>query len=241
MSDEHAQLHAFADGELSPREADAFRGHLATCPDCQAELQDILQLQGASDLLVGEAPAAHIAPVPRISPRSGARRALMIVLPLAAAILLALYVGLGASDAPVPSYSVKGPFGYVAAQRGANEPPPEGARIFLPESTVELRLIPDHAAGDRRLEAALFVAGEPDGRLVRAAAASIVRAPEGAFGITARAGALFGGDAGSKTLVAVIGGSPRALDGAAGKVPADLAAAGVQLVSIKIEYRLTPP
>lgn len=43
--DLHDQVHAFADGELSPEEADTFRAHLATCGQCQAELDDILQLQ----------------------------------------------------------------------------------------------------------------------------------------------------------------------------------------------------
>ena len=43
--DLHDQVHAFADGELSPEEADAFRAHLATCDQCQADLDDILQLQ----------------------------------------------------------------------------------------------------------------------------------------------------------------------------------------------------
>ncbi|MBZ4422900.1 anti-sigma factor [Myxococcus sp. RHSTA-1-4] len=43
--DIHDQVHAFADGELSPEEADAFRAHLATCEQCQADLDDILQLQ----------------------------------------------------------------------------------------------------------------------------------------------------------------------------------------------------
>ncbi|HZI14666.1 MAG TPA: zf-HC2 domain-containing protein, partial [Myxococcus sp.] len=43
--DIHDQVHAFADGELSPEEADAFRLHLGTCAQCQADLDDILQLQ----------------------------------------------------------------------------------------------------------------------------------------------------------------------------------------------------
>ncbi|NTX58165.1 CHAT domain-containing protein [Myxococcus sp. CA039A] len=43
--DIHDQVHAFADGELSVEEADAFREHLGTCETCQADLDDILQLQ----------------------------------------------------------------------------------------------------------------------------------------------------------------------------------------------------
>ena len=40
----HDDVHAFADGELSPAEAASFRAHLAECARCQAELNDILQL-----------------------------------------------------------------------------------------------------------------------------------------------------------------------------------------------------
>jgi len=38
-------LGAFADGELPPDQAEAMREHLATCQACQANLEDILQLQ----------------------------------------------------------------------------------------------------------------------------------------------------------------------------------------------------
>jgi tetratricopeptide (TPR) repeat protein len=47
-------VHAFADGELTPPEADAFRLHLGTCAECQAELADILQLQGLGGRLAEE-------------------------------------------------------------------------------------------------------------------------------------------------------------------------------------------
>lgn len=57
MSDEstlHDSVHAFADGELEPQEADAFRVHLGTCARCQLELEDILQLQGLGGQLAEE-------------------------------------------------------------------------------------------------------------------------------------------------------------------------------------------
>ncbi|HEX4449967.1 MAG TPA: CHAT domain-containing protein [Kofleriaceae bacterium] len=41
---ELARTHALADGELNPAEAEAARAHLATCKDCQAELDDVMQL-----------------------------------------------------------------------------------------------------------------------------------------------------------------------------------------------------
>src|SRR5512141_2356795 len=56
--DIHDLVHAFADGELEPAEADAFREHLGTCERCQAELDDILQLQALSGRLAAEAKQA---------------------------------------------------------------------------------------------------------------------------------------------------------------------------------------
>ena len=50
-SDIHDLVHAFADGELEPAEAESFRQHLGTCEQCQAELDDILQLQALSGRL----------------------------------------------------------------------------------------------------------------------------------------------------------------------------------------------
>ncbi len=38
------RTHALADGELNASEAEAARAHLATCKDCQAELDDVMQL-----------------------------------------------------------------------------------------------------------------------------------------------------------------------------------------------------
>jgi hypothetical protein len=54
---ELAATHALADGELAGAEADAARTHLATCPICQAELADIVQLEALPP------PAPRIAPV----------------------------------------------------------------------------------------------------------------------------------------------------------------------------------
>ncbi|NMO16512.1 CHAT domain-containing protein [Pyxidicoccus fallax] len=78
--DLHDQVQAFADGELSQEEADTFREHLATCAQCQADLDDILQLQALSgrlvDLEAKEAADASETPVaaPPI-PLAPARRA----------------------------------------------------------------------------------------------------------------------------------------------------------------------
>ncbi|WP_163997812.1 CHAT domain-containing protein [Pyxidicoccus caerfyrddinensis] len=60
--DIHDQVHAFADGELSPEEADVFRAHLGTCAQCQEDLNDILQLQALGGRL-GEMDAQPVQPV----------------------------------------------------------------------------------------------------------------------------------------------------------------------------------
>jgi hypothetical protein len=56
------QVGAFADGELSPAEAEAFREHLAGCASCQADLRDLMMLKA-----VEPAGAAAQAPAPVIS------------------------------------------------------------------------------------------------------------------------------------------------------------------------------
>ncbi len=84
MNDEttiHDTVHAFADGELTPPEADAFRVHLGTCAQCQAELADVLQLQALGGRLAEEqarpAPSSQPsreAPVRAFQPRWSQRR-----------------------------------------------------------------------------------------------------------------------------------------------------------------------
>ncbi|WP_164017745.1 CHAT domain-containing protein [Pyxidicoccus trucidator] len=60
--DIHDQVQAFADGELSPEEADTFRVHLGTCTQCQSDLEDILQLQALGGRLAEvEAKEAEVA------------------------------------------------------------------------------------------------------------------------------------------------------------------------------------
>lgn len=56
----HDDVHAFADGELPPAEAAEFRAHLAGCRQCQAELNDLLQLVANAS----PAPSAIEAPPP---------------------------------------------------------------------------------------------------------------------------------------------------------------------------------
>ncbi|MFP2908830.1 anti-sigma factor family protein, partial [Pyxidicoccus sp. 3LFB2] len=71
--DIHDQVQAFADGELSPEEADTFRGHLGTCTQCQADLDDILQLQALGGRLAAlEAKEAEVPQPIREAPHAAA-------------------------------------------------------------------------------------------------------------------------------------------------------------------------
>ncbi|WP_224363602.1 zf-HC2 domain-containing protein [Hyalangium versicolor] len=65
--DIHDLVHAFADGELEPAEAEDFRKHLGTCKQCQEELEDILQLQSLGGRLAeleGKQASIPTEPVP---------------------------------------------------------------------------------------------------------------------------------------------------------------------------------
>ncbi|HEY1547058.1 MAG TPA: CHAT domain-containing protein [Kofleriaceae bacterium] len=53
------RTHALADGELSTADADAARAHLATCRECQAELDDVMQL----DVLPAPSRVAPVIPI----------------------------------------------------------------------------------------------------------------------------------------------------------------------------------
>ena len=96
------EVHAFIDGEMSALNADAFRGHLATCAQCQQELEDALQLSALGEEL-GEQdeaapPAAKPAPVHSAAPapaklrRDWSRRLMVAATGLAAAAALLLVV-----------------------------------------------------------------------------------------------------------------------------------------------------
>ena len=82
----HDDVHAFADGELPPAQAADFRAHLAGCAQCQAELNDILQLTARSE----PAPSAVEAPPPAQVRTLARRRAWVTVAGGAVAAALAL-------------------------------------------------------------------------------------------------------------------------------------------------------
>jgi len=101
--DIHDLVHAFADGELEPAEADAFRTHLGTCEKCQAELHDILQLQALSGRLAApQTPRQEEAPSNVIRPTTWGRRrtAMTVVLggAVAAAFALAMLRAPGGNE-----------------------------------------------------------------------------------------------------------------------------------------------
>jgi len=83
------RLHEFADGELAPDEADAFRDHLAQCERCAGELHDVMQL--AALAAIGDSAAGverGAAVVPLAWYRRPRRIAAMAVPALAAAAAL---------------------------------------------------------------------------------------------------------------------------------------------------------
>jgi hypothetical protein len=51
----HDRVHAFADGELEPADAELFRVHLVDCEQCQAELRDIMVMAALTQTLGGAA------------------------------------------------------------------------------------------------------------------------------------------------------------------------------------------
>ncbi|MBC7977345.1 MAG: zf-HC2 domain-containing protein, partial [Myxococcales bacterium] len=58
MTEPCSDLVPFADGELEPARADAFRRHLRTCAACQAELVEAMQMSARLGMLgLAEAPA----------------------------------------------------------------------------------------------------------------------------------------------------------------------------------------
>jgi tetratricopeptide (TPR) repeat protein len=67
------QIELFADGELSPEEAEAFRNHLPGCPRCPMRLANLLVLDRLGTRYVAKQPAQDAAHEP-LSPRSTGRK-----------------------------------------------------------------------------------------------------------------------------------------------------------------------
>jgi tetratricopeptide (TPR) repeat protein len=60
------QVGAFADGELTPAEAETFRAHLADCAQCQADLRELMMMKAVEETHL-RAPARAAAPAPVVS------------------------------------------------------------------------------------------------------------------------------------------------------------------------------
>ncbi|HEY2514531.1 MAG TPA: CHAT domain-containing protein [Polyangiaceae bacterium] len=85
-----ARLDPFVDGELSAREADAFRAHLGGCPACAEGLADRAALRALSEELADEPPRSTRVTLP---PRSRAPRRFLIPAALALAAGVSLFLG----------------------------------------------------------------------------------------------------------------------------------------------------
>jgi anti-sigma factor RsiW len=121
MSELCAKVDPFADGELSPEEAEAFRDHLAECATCQAELLEILQLQALGQAArPAAAPSVGIGQVVSLGSRRRSRLAVVGAPLVAAAAALVLFVRSRPVDEPLvgaPVRSLEGRLSYAPADR----------------------------------------------------------------------------------------------------------------------------
>lgn len=95
-------LGAYVDGELEADEAVRFADHLATCPACPAALHEALQLVGL-EAAMRAAPVREVAtPAVVRAQRRWSRAVPVVGLALAAAAVVALWLGLRRDPAPAP-------------------------------------------------------------------------------------------------------------------------------------------
>jgi hypothetical protein len=192
-------LHAFSDGELSAEDADVFRVHLATCPQCQEELHGLMQLQGLAE--------AARTPEPEVVSLTSRRmlRALGIVTALAAAILLALY--LRPAENVLPIYELRGPYGAVKTVRGSTlaEVGAQETPTFLPESTIKLVLHPTTPLDQNNTPQVKTQISSDSGAWIDVPDPSISRGEQGEIVLELGAGKIFGQEAGEKTIRVVLG------------------------------------
>ena len=82
-------LHLFVDGELSAPDAEVFRQHLGRCPECEAGLRDLLQLELLASRALGGASVAEPPPAKVTPLRPWMQRVSRTVVPVALAAGLA--------------------------------------------------------------------------------------------------------------------------------------------------------
>jgi hypothetical protein len=114
------QVGAFADGELSAAEADAFRAHLAGCPTCPGELRELMMLAAIEPpRAAAQAPAP--APVVSLAWYRRARTYVAATSALAAAAALILLVRAGTQPpvllAQAPTRAIEERVSYGPADR----------------------------------------------------------------------------------------------------------------------------
>lgn len=221
-------VHAFADGELSPAEAEQFSVHLASCANCQAELGDIMQLATGAAELHPVVPLKK--PWYRRAPAVAA-----VLLPLAAAILLTVL--LPRAQPALPAYTLDGPSGFVAHTRGSTVSI-DGPRVFVPEGMVAFKLLPSTAVSGHAPAFGLFVAsgGAP---LMRVKDVELRATEQGAFAVRAGAKTMFGSTPGQKTIYLVVAPTSAELDAFDGRDPGALEnRAELRVHSASVEYRL---
>ncbi|WNG17968.1 CHAT domain-containing protein [Cystobacter fuscus] len=95
MSAHCERLERFADGELAPDEAEAFREHLLDCVRCQAGLGELLQLKMMASRHAERHPASLPVPARRASPRWG--MAALVAGACAALLAAVIFIRPGAS------------------------------------------------------------------------------------------------------------------------------------------------
>ncbi|QDE88285.1 hypothetical protein BHS06_04555 [Myxococcus xanthus] len=83
-------LHLFVDGELSAPDAEVFRQHLGRCPECEAGLRDLLQMELLASRALGGSASVAEPPPAKVTPlRPWMQRMSRTVVPVALAAGLA--------------------------------------------------------------------------------------------------------------------------------------------------------
>jgi len=218
-------LQAWRAGTLDAAQADAIATRLADDPEARATLAALAEPVPAdlSARMRAELPA-H--PRRRVAPWTGALAA-------AAAVLFGVWLT-RPDHGPLPSYELAGPFGGIAATRGAEAK----GTYFLPQSQIEVVVRPRRTLSGMPPKARAFVS-MPGAALRSLPAASLSRAASGAYTVTGAGRALLGDAPGTFTISVALAREASALDALEGRVITE-ATRSVRILSATLTYRLTP-